>query len=62
MSEKHKNIIRMLAMGCTAKEIADAIGYKERTIEVYLADLRFKHEAKNTTHLVAKCLREGIIQ
>lgn len=60
--ERDLDIVRRLSEGEKAGEIALDVGLTERGIEEVIVRLRAKHEAKNTTHLVATALRKKIIE
>ncbi len=53
-------IIRKLAVGDSADEIADALHISVHTVRTHRKNLLKKVECKNTTHLLSMCLAEGL--
>jgi len=60
-STKQVALLHLLASGLQAKQIAALERLNLSTVNRRIWFLRDKYEAVNTTHLVAKCLREGVI-
>ncbi len=54
-------IINLLAEGSRAKEIADELYVSELTIRTHMKNILRKSHARNTTALVATCIRQGLI-
>jgi DNA-binding NarL/FixJ family response regulator len=52
ISKREKEVIKLLSMGLTQKEIADDLFISNRTVETHIKNLMKKMGAKNTTHLV----------
>ena len=52
LSNREVEIIKYIANGCTAKEIARVVGLEPRTIETYLFKVRKKLCAKNIAHAI----------
>lgn len=52
ISPREKQILKLLAEGMKAEEIAGALGLVKYTIEEYRSNLIKKFRAKNTTHLI----------
>tara|TARA_A100000171_G_scaffold25103_1_gene23438 strand:- start:1580 stop:1795 length:216 start_codon:yes stop_codon:yes gene_type:complete len=55
-------IINLLAEGNSAKEIADELFVSIDTVKTHRKNILRKSEARNTTELVVRCIRTGIIQ
>jgi len=55
-------IINLLAEGNSAKEIASELFVSVDTIKTHRKNILRKTEARNTTELVVRCLRTGLIQ
>lgn len=51
----------MCANGFTCKEISRSLSLAPKTVEHHLENARFKMCAKNTPHLVALCIADGIV-
>lgn len=57
LTERERLIVKMIAEGHTAKDIARGMSLAPRTVEQHLWDCRRKLGATNNTHLVATALR-----
>ena len=53
LSKQHKNCLNLLAMGFSAKEIADQLNLSRRTVESYLAHIRQVYGCRNSKELIA---------
>ncbi|MEW4923359.1 response regulator transcription factor [Algibacter sp. 2305UL17-15] len=53
ISNREKDVINLLSIGLTQKEIADQLHISNRTVETHIKNLTNKMEAKNTPHLVS---------
>lgn len=60
-SERDKEMIAALSEGKSRKEIADEHGLSVRSVESIFDEMRFKGDAKNAVHLVAKAIRTGLV-
>lgn len=54
-------IINLLAEGSRAKEIAHELFVSELTVRTHVKNILRKSSARNTTALVATCIRQGLI-
>ena len=54
-------IIKHLSEGKTFKEIAEILFVSPNTINYHKKNILKKSGCKNTTHVIVKCIREGII-
>lgn len=54
-------IINLLADGNRAKDIATELFVSEFTVRTHLKNILRKSHARNTTALVATCIRQGLI-
>ena len=61
LSPRETDTLRMLAMGYSRAQAADAMTISEHTLRVYLEGARNKLGALNTTHAVARALSMGFI-
>ncbi len=61
LSYREIQIIRHLAQGYTAKEIAKLMGLEHRTIEIYASHIRKKLAAKNIAHAVYIASQQDIL-
>ena len=53
LSKQHQNCLNLLAMGFSAKEIADQLNLSRRTVESYLAHIRQVYGCRNSKELIA---------
>lgn len=56
------NCLRYLALGLTAKKIAQSMRLSHRTVEFYISILKMKLNCDNKAQLISKALRLGICQ
>jgi DNA-binding NarL/FixJ family response regulator len=61
VSDRDREVLRLLAEGCDTSEIARALAYSEPTIKNAIQRLFDQLKAKNRPHAVALALRSGII-
>lgn len=61
VSDRDREVLRLLADGCDTGEIARALAYSEPTIKNAIQRLFDQLNAKNRPHAVALALRQGII-
>ena len=54
-------VIRLLAQGCTVKEIAKVLCVQADTVTKHVKSARMRLGARNSAHLVAIAMDEGII-
>jgi len=62
VSDQEIEMIEMFSNGKPASEVARELKVVPRTIEGYLAKLRFEFACRNTTQLVATFLRKNLIK
>jgi RNA polymerase sigma factor (sigma-70 family) len=61
-SERELEVISLTAEGLSTTEIGEKMHISMETIKSHTKNLRWKLSARNTTHAVAICLREGLIK
>jgi DNA-binding NarL/FixJ family response regulator len=61
LSKRELTVVEMLAEGKTSKEIAVALGLKEKTIHSYREDILKKTKTKNTSELIAFAFQNCLI-
>ncbi|MDQ1392570.1 MAG: hypothetical protein QOF30_1547 [Acidimicrobiaceae bacterium] len=61
VSDRDREVLRLLAEGCDTGEIARTLAYSEPTIKNVIQRLFEQLKAKNRPHAVALALRSGII-
>jgi len=61
LSDREREILKLLAEGCTTREIADMLVISAKTVEGHKTNLMSKLDIHNRTDLVKYALRKGII-
>ncbi|MDJ0630525.1 MAG: LuxR family transcriptional regulator [Rhodobacter sp.] len=61
LSPREVDALTMLAMGCSRAQAAESLSISEHTLRVYIESARFKLNASNTTHAVARALTLGLL-
>ena len=62
LTPRETDVLRLVARGRTAKQIAPLLGMTTSTVQHHLNHIRAKLGAKNNAHLVALALRAGLIE
>lgn len=53
ITDRERKVLVLVASGFTTAEVAEKIGYSERTVKFDLKNFRDRHGLRNTTHAVA---------
>lgn len=61
LSDREKEIIKNVAEGKSPNEIADQLFVSPHTVNTHKKNILRKSHCKNTSELIARCIREGII-
>jgi DNA-binding NarL/FixJ family response regulator len=61
VDERGRLVLSLLAEGAGTREIADEIGYSERTIKSVIQQIELELGARNRVEAVALGIRSGII-
>lgn len=61
LSPREVDAMTLLAMGYSRAQVADTLAISEHTLRVYIESARFKLDALNTTHAVARAMSRGLI-
>ncbi|MBI1759000.1 MAG: response regulator transcription factor [Actinobacteria bacterium] len=61
LTQRELTVLRLLADGCSTREIARQLAYSERTIKNAIHDLVTRFQLRNRTHAVAFAVRQGLI-
>lgn len=61
LSPRQREALRLLADGCTDREIAWWMRVSVTTVERHVSDVRVKLDARNRTHAVALGYRAGLL-
>jgi DNA-binding CsgD family transcriptional regulator len=62
LSPREDQVIRLMAQGFSAKEIARVVGASPRTVERHIDNMRAKLDARNGPHLVARAFMLGMLR
>ncbi len=61
LSARELDICYLLSQGLNSKEIAHQLNLSEHTVSTHRKKIIKKTNCRNTVHLIALCLRQGII-
>jgi DNA-binding NarL/FixJ family response regulator len=61
-SKREREVLELLADGKSSKEIGDALGITERTVETHRKNMIHKAQTKNTVELIAYAVSRGIVK
>ncbi len=61
LTARELDICCLLAKGLNTKEIANRLSLSEHTVSTHRKKIIQKNGCRNTTHLVASCLKQGLI-
>ena len=61
MSEREREVLRLVAPGLDTREIAERMCYSQRTVKTILHDITNRFQLRNRSHAVAYAMREGLI-
>ncbi len=61
LSPREVDALTFLAMGYSRAQVADTLSISEHTLRAYIESARFKLNALNTTHAVARAMSQGLI-
>ena len=62
LSRRQTEIVNLVAMGLSNREIAERLWLSERTVESHVATLLTKLDARSRTELAMRVLRDGLAQ
>lgn len=62
LSPRETECLRLTAQGHTSEDVALAMSISERVVRAHLQNCRYKLNALNTTHAVARAVRLGLIR
>ena len=61
ISNRERDIVQLLAKGLTNNQIADKLSISRHTVRTHRKNMLAKCNVNNTTELVVRCVKEGII-
>lgn len=59
LTQREREIIALVAEGCSTKAIARKMQISSRTVERFIENCRFKLHAKNKSQLVSRAMSDG---
>ena len=62
LSPRERETLRLTASGLNSDQVADEMGISERVVRAHLQTCRYKLNALNTTHAVARAVKLGLIR
>ena len=60
-TKRQLEIIKLLAVGCSNQQIADKLFISIETVRTHRKNILEKSDCQNTTELVVRCVKQGII-
>lgn len=61
LTNRELQLLMLVALGYSAKEVANRCGIAFRTVETHLDTMRLKLRARNRTHMVAIAIKLGLL-
>jgi len=61
LTKREKEILKLIAEGCSSQEIADKLFISLRTVETHRLNINQKLDVKNTAGLVKEAIKRGLI-
>jgi DNA-binding NarL/FixJ family response regulator len=61
LTDRERDVLRMLGDGSDTREIARAMSYSERTVKTVIQDITRRFGLRNRSHAVAYAVRQGLI-
>ena len=58
---REHQILELVAVGCSAKQIAIEINIAPRTVERHIENVRLKLNARNRAHLITQAMHLGLL-
>ncbi len=61
LTEREQQILELVAIGLSAKEVAQHVSIAPRTVERHIENIRLKMRARNRTHMVTCAVMTGLL-
>ncbi|WP_436515119.1 response regulator transcription factor [Ekhidna sp. To15] len=61
ITHRERDILRLISFGFTNDEISDKLNISTHTVKTHRKNVMTKTGSKNTTQLIAMCIRQGVI-
>lgn len=55
-------VLKLVAQGASAKAIARTLAIASRTVETHINHIKIKTRSRNSAHLVAMAMKDGLIE
>jgi DNA-binding NarL/FixJ family response regulator len=62
LSDRQKEIVRLLAQGRSSKKIAEMLGISQKTVETHRRNIMLRTNCRSTAELVRYAIRNGLIE
>jgi DNA-binding CsgD family transcriptional regulator len=62
LSDRQKEIVRLLAQGRNSRKIAEMLGISQKTVETHRRNIMFRTNCRSTGELVRYAIRNRIIE
>lgn len=62
LTGRESEVLRLIARGRTAKEVAQELEIAPCTVERHIENVRLKTRTRNRAHMVAYVIQEGLLQ
>jgi DNA-binding NarL/FixJ family response regulator len=60
LTDRQREVLRLLVEGCSAKQIADRLGISKRTVEFHKAEMREALSVNTTAELIVLAVQHGL--
>lgn len=60
-TEREYEVLRLVALGLSAKEVALELEIAPSTVERHVENVRLKTRTRNRAHMIAHVIREGLL-
>ncbi len=61
LTDREQQVLELVAIGLSAKEVAQKISIAPRTVERHIENIRLKMRARNRTHMVTCAAMAGLL-
>ncbi len=62
LSPREQQVLKLVANGYSAKEVAGHVGIAPRTVERHIENIRLKMRARNRAHMVTQAVLAGYLE
>lgn len=61
LTHREVEVLKLVALGLSAKEVAQKLSIAPRTVERHIDHVRLKTGTRNRTHMVAHAIGQGLL-